>query len=326
MKILILGGTRLIGRHIAATCIEQGDQVTLFNRGRSPDDLPAHVERLRGDRDQGAAGLEALANRTWDACIDVSGYTAIQVRASAELLRDQVRRYLYISSVSAYGDPDECPVYETAPLLPDIDESTTVLDQETYGRLKATCERIVTKTCGHAALIFRPQVVTGPRDASGRYAFWVKRAERTTPMLAPGDGSDYVQVIDVRDLARFARHALENEQTGAFNLAGPRFTWKRFIALLGVANPVWIAAKTLLDAGLSWRELPLFRPEKYRSSLMDVENTKARQAGLTLTDPADTLRDFREWMKSASESEVIPPDIAQEHLSFSQEQEIIQKG
>src|SRR5262249_44862145 len=157
--------------------------------------------------------------------VDVSGYTPRQVRASAERLRDRVKRYLFISAVSVYGDPDRRPVRETHPLLPPAAEEVTEVNGETYGPLKVACEQIVQETYGERGTLLRPQIVAGPHDPSGRYSYWVNRAARGGEMLAPGDGSDHVQVIDARDLARFTVKVTENALGGAFNLAGPRITW-----------------------------------------------------------------------------------------------------
>jgi 2'-hydroxyisoflavone reductase len=107
MRVLILGGTQFVGRHIVEALLVAGHLVSILTRGKSPDTLPTQVERFRGDRDDGALGLEALAGRSWDVCVDVSGYTPQQVRPSAERLRRCVKHYVFISAVSVYGDPDD---------------------------------------------------------------------------------------------------------------------------------------------------------------------------------------------------------------------------
>ncbi len=316
MNLLILGGTQFIGRHIVETLLATGHHLTVFNRGKSPDELPAGVVRLRGDRDQGPHGLRALHGRTWDACVDVCGYTARQVRPSAELLRDRVGRYVYISAVSAYGDPVERPVRETHPLQPPASEDVTEVNGETYGALKVTCENIVREVYPDRSTLLRPQIVAGPYDPSGRYPYWVRRATLGGEMLAPGDGSDHLQVIDVRDLARFTRTVLDQGLNGSFNMAGPRITWAEFMRVLGAESVVWVPAEILQNADLTFHEqLPLYRPELGpRSSLMDVSSEKARAAGLTLTDPEVTARSTRAWLagrglplalSSESEAELI---------------------
>jgi len=309
MRVLILGGTQFIGRHIAEALLSAGHVVTVLNRGQSPDELPDAIERLRGDRDRGLAGLSALSGRAWDACVDTCGFTPRQVRPSAELLRSAVGRYVYVSAVSVYGDPQERPVDETRPRQPPVGEDVTEVNQETYGALKVACEDLLQEQYGDRCTLLRPQVVVGPHDQSGRYAYWVHRAAQGDEMLAPGDGSDHVQVIDVRDVARFAVHVVERDLAGPFNLAGPRMTWTAFLKLLGATNLVWVAAETLQAAGVTEFELPLYRHERGpRSGLMDVSNERARRAGLVVSDPAATLRDVRAWMEGRN----LPVDLTRE--------------
>ena len=307
MRVLVLGGTQFVGRHIVEALLAAGHGVTILTRGMSLDELPPRVERLHGDRDRGAAGLEALAGRSWDVCVDVSGYAPRQVRPSAEQLHIRVGRYAFVSAVSVYGDPLERPVCETHSRLRPAGETETEVNGETYGPLKVACENIVQEIYGHRCTLLRPQVVVGPHDPSGRYTYWVQRAMQGGEMLAPGDGSDHVQVIDARDLARFARTVIEHDLGGSFNLAGPRLTWVEFMQLLGPEKMVWVPAEIIASAGLTFLELPLFRPERgARSSLMDVSNERARTAGLTLTDPAVTLSDVRAWVRGRN----VPPALS----------------
>jgi len=239
----------------------------------------------------------------------VSGYTPRQVRASAKLLRDGVNQYLYVSAVSVYGDPDERPVLETLPLLSPAAEDVTDVNGETYGPLKVACEQIVQEVYPGRCTILRPQVVVGPHDPSGRYTYWVQRSMQGGEMLAPGDGSDHLQVIDVRDVAAFVRQAAEQRVTGVFNLAGPRITWAAFMELLGAEEPVWVPAQILLAAGLTFLELPLYRPERgARASLMDVSSDRGRAAGLTLTAPEVTLRDTRAWVQGLELTAGLSPE------------------
>ncbi|HEY0606787.1 MAG TPA: NAD-dependent epimerase/dehydratase family protein [Herpetosiphonaceae bacterium] len=321
MNILILGGTQFIGRHIVETLLAAGHHITILTRGKSPDELPAQVERLRGDRDEGAAGLAALTGRAWEVCVDVSGYTAQQVRPSAELLSASVRRYVYISAVSVYGDPQDRPVYETHPRMQPADEDVTDVNGETYGRLKVTCENIVQEIYAERATILRPQIVVGPYDPSGRYTYWLQRAMQGDEMLAPGDGSDHVQVIDVRDLARFTQTVIENDIGGIFNMSGPRLTWAEFMRVLGAQNLVWVPAEILQSAGLTFVELPLFRPEHgERSSLMDVSNERAQAAGLTLTDPEATAQAVRVWLQGQDLPLALEPAREAELIRRAREQ------
>ena len=296
MKVLVLGGTHFLGRHIVESLLAAGHAVSILNRGMSPDDLSPQVERLRGDRDAGPAGLHALNGRSWDACVDVSGYTPRQVWASAELLRTSVGRYVFISAVMVYGDPVQRPVLETHPSVPPAGEDVVEIDGESYGPLKVACENIVQQRYADGCTVLRPQVVVGPGDDWDRYSTWVQRALRGGEMLAPGDGSDHLQVIDVRDLARFVCTVVEQGLSGSFNLAGPRITWAGFMTMLGARHIVWVPAQILQRAGLSFVELPLFRPEHGpRAGLMEVSSERARAAGLVLTAPERTAADVRAW-------------------------------
>ncbi|MBI3459470.1 NAD-dependent epimerase/dehydratase family protein [Candidatus Acetothermia bacterium] len=309
MRVLILGGTQFIGRQIVKTLLTAGHTVSILTRGKSADELPVEVERLRGDRDEGAPGLKALKGRSWDVCIDVCGYTPRQVRPSAEMLRAIVKRYVFVSAVSVYGDPQHRPVFETHPRMLPASEDVTEIDADTYGPLKVACEDIVQQIYADRCTLLRPQIVVGSHDARARYQYWVQRAMQGGEMLAPGDGYDHLQVIDVRDLARFTRTVIENDLGGAFNLAGPRLTWAEFMMVLGAKNIVWVSAEIIKAAGVTEFELPLFRQERgARSSLMDVSNERARAAGLTLTGPEVTMRDMQAWILGRNLTPAFSPE------------------
>src|SRR6059058_3478107 len=101
MKLLVLGGTKFLGRAAVEAALARGDEVTLFNRGETNPELFPEAEKLRGDRD---GDLSALEGREWDAVIDPSGFVPRVVRASAELLRAS-GHYLFVSSGSVYAEP-----------------------------------------------------------------------------------------------------------------------------------------------------------------------------------------------------------------------------
>jgi 2'-hydroxyisoflavone reductase len=292
-----LGGTHFLGRHIVQALQRAGHHVTVFNRGHSADALDPTVKRLRGDRELGAAGLEALQGLRWDACVDVSGYTPDAVRASAECLCGAVQRYVFVSAVMVYGQPTRRPVFETHPRVPAAPAGITDINSSSYGPLKVACEDMVQAVFGARGTVLRPQVVVGPGDTWQRYTDWVQRAQRATeqaPMLAPGDGNDHLQMIDVRDLARFVVTVLADDLGGAYNLAGPRLRWSGFVELLAPRHHVWVPASILQSAGLSFQELPLYRPERSPlAGLMDVSHQRALAAGLRLTEPRQTLQDVR---------------------------------
>jgi 2'-hydroxyisoflavone reductase len=309
MNILVLGGTQFVGRHIVEALVAAGHSVSILSRGRTADELPARVERLRGDRDDGPPGLHALTGRTWDVCIDVSGYTSRQVRASTEKLRDHVGHYVFISAVSVYGDPPSGPVDETCPRSPPAAEDILEINAETYGPLKVACENIVQDVYADRCALLRPQIVAGPHDPFDRFSYWVRRAAQSGEMLAPGDGSDHLQVVDARDVAQFAGFVCESGLNGSFNLAGPRLTWAEFMTILGARNVAWVPAAVLNAAGVRESELPLYRPAGGpRSSLMHVSSERAVRAGLTLTDTRSTVQAVRTWVQNSDLSPALSPE------------------
>ena len=157
--------------------------------------------------------------------------------------------------------------------------------------------------------LLRPQVVAGPHDPLDRFSYWVRRATQGGEMLVPGDGSDYVQVIDAGDLARFTQTVCENGLDGSFNLAGPRLTWAEFATTLGAQNIVWVPKEIFTAAKLTEFELPLYRPAGGpRSSLMHVSNERAVAVGLTLTDPAVTVMDVKSWLQGTALSPALSPE------------------
>jgi 2'-hydroxyisoflavone reductase len=294
MDVLVLGGTRFVGRHIVEALCAAGNSVTVFNRGVTADEFGPAVERLHGDRDAGAAGLDALGTRKWDACVDVSGFTAIHLRASTARLHDRVAHYVYISAVSVYGDPARGPVDESAPCSPPAAEDVTEVDRLTYGPLKVACENIAQAVFGVRCTLLRPQVVAGAHDPFDRFSYWVRRAQQGGTMLAPGDGSDFVQVVDARDVAAFARLACERRIAGAFNLAGHRVAWAPFLDALGARELAWVPATVIAAEKLTEPEIPLYRRAGGpRSSLMHVtiESVRAWLPACTLAPALSAERE-----------------------------------
>ncbi|HUM68720.1 MAG TPA: hypothetical protein PLK31_07735 [Chloroflexota bacterium] len=161
MKLLIIGGTRFLGRAIVDAALAAGHEVTLFNRGQSNPGLYASLEPLAGDRD---GGLGVLHGRTWDAVIDTCGYVPRLVRHSATLLADAVELYTFISSISVYADPSVAGIDEDSPLGTMEDETVETIDGDTYGPLKVLCEKAATEAMHGRALNVRAGLIVGPHD------------------------------------------------------------------------------------------------------------------------------------------------------------------
>ena len=284
MHLLVLGGTRFVGRAVVDQALAIGATVTLFNRGRTAPDLYPHLETVHGDR---AADLSALAGRRFDVVIDCAGYDPAVVALSAGTLRDAVDRYVFVSSVSVYAD-QSVPTDEGAPLL----------DDDSYGGRKAACERIVREWYGDRALITRPGLIVGPHDPTERFAYWPRRFRREGPILAPGDPADPVQFIDVRDLAAWLTGS---SASGVFNAVGPTLPMSEVLdacrAVTGSdQRVVWVSTADLLAAGVDpWMGVPLWigDPASRAANLVDGEH--ARAAGLTTRPITHTVTDVAMW-------------------------------
>ncbi|MDB6110218.1 MAG: dependent epimerase/dehydratase family, partial [Pedosphaera sp.] len=208
MKLLILGGTRFLGRYLVQSALARGHQITLFNRGQSNPQLFPEVEQLRGDR---TGNLDALRGRRWQAVIDTCGYASQRVRTTAELLAPSVEHYTFISSISAYADLSKAGLNENAPVatLPQAvveDEN----NQATYGARKALCEQAAEASLPGRVLSIRPGIIIGPHDPTDRFTWWVRRIAQGGETVAPEHPDKPMQVIDVRNLAGWIVQMVES--------------------------------------------------------------------------------------------------------------------
>ena len=329
MKLLVLGGTKFLGRHVVEAALARGDEVTLFNRGVHNAELFPEVEKLRGDRE---GGLGVLRGRRWDAVVDTSGYAPRLVRASAGLLADAVELYVFISSMSVYADYRR-PNDETSPTATLADETIEEVTGETYGALKALCERAAEDALKGRALSVRAGLIVGPYDPSGRFTYWPVRVARGGEVLAPAPPSRQVQFVDARDLAEWILRMIDARRAGVFNAAGPDYelTMEGFLgacrdACETEASFTWIDEQFLLDNGVqSWGELPLWIPEsdeQHRYFL--AENCeRAFAAGLTFRPAADTARDTLEWQRAGSPGLVTDSRYQATPLTPERERELL---
>ena len=284
MRILVLGGTKFLGRAFVEAALARGHELTLFNRGETNPDIFPEVEKLRGDR---ASDLAVLEGRSWDAVVDPSGYVPAVVRTSAELLRD-TSLYVFVSSVSVYADfstgPNEecaCAELGEAP----ADELTE--DYSNYGPLKALCERAVAEVFRDRCLIVRPGLIVGPHDPTGRFTYWAHRLARGGEILAPGPPEQRAQFIDVRDLAEWLVLCVERRVTGVYNATNEGVTWRE---LLAGADVTWVSAEHLSERGVGeWMELPLWIGDPAWAGMHRTAVSRAVNAGLRFRPVAETL-------------------------------------
>jgi 2'-hydroxyisoflavone reductase len=319
MKLLVLGGTRFLRRHLVEAALARKDEVTLLNRGRTAPALFAEVERLAGDRE---GDLALLCGRSWDAVIDTCGDLPRVVRRSAQRLRDAVGRYLFVSSVSVYADAVAGQAEQSArAALP----SPRCEDLAThYGAPKAACEDEVVRPFGDRAILLPPGLIVGPFDPTGRFTYRVQRVARGGAVLAAPSPEYPVQFIDARDLACFVLDPLERGRSGPFNAAGHAARLRRVSrrgvrrALQAAADFVWPAADFLAREGVSpWTDLPLRAGDDARG-LNLIAIARALAAGLRHRPLAATVADTRQPAAASP----LPDGVG---LALEREAELLQR-
>jgi len=309
LRILILGGTGFTGPYQVRYALSRGHKVTTFNRGKThPGELPNEVEQLIGDRN---GQLDALKGRKWDIAIDNPTTLPAWVRDAAQILKGNVDRYVFISTVSVYADTNN-GVDETAPLAkydgPDAYKETLeamkASGYKTYGPLKALSEKETEEWFPGKTLIIRPGLIVGPRDETDRFTYWPVRIDRGGEVLAPGTSGDPVQFIDARDLAEWTIRMVENRETGIYNATGPtkplgigNMLDEIKGALRSDAKFTWLPAEFLKQQKVeAWSDMPVWAGDELGLARTKID--RARAKGLTFRPLAETARDTLAWFKS----------------------------
>jgi 2'-hydroxyisoflavone reductase len=291
LRLLVLGGTRFVGRAVVNSALERGHEVTLFNRGvTNPGLFGARVEEIRGDR---AQDMSQLVGRSWDAVVDVAAYHPADVARAVAAVGDNVRCYLFVSTVSVYADQSVPPVEGAAVAqLSDPEDR----GPESYGARKAACERVVRDAVAERATIVRPGLIVGPHDSTDRFSYWPRRTSQGGRILAPGAPGDLLQFIDVRDLAAFIILLLEQDRPGTFNATGNMITFGSFLGTCAQVSGtdsefVWVPSERLLEAGLDpWMGVPLWICAPGWEAANRVDITLALSAGLTFRPLDQTVQ------------------------------------
>jgi 2'-hydroxyisoflavone reductase len=301
MKLLILGGTIFLGRHLVEAALQRGHEVTLFNRGQHNPDLFPDVEKLRGDRKD---NLSALEGRHWDAVIDTCGYVPRVVRQSAEMLADQVDHYTFVSSLSVYADFSKPGIDETAPVGRLDDPTVEEVTGETYGPLKALCEEAAEAAMPGRVCTVRPGLIVGPHDPTDRFSYWPVRVAAGGDLLAPSRPDFSIEFTDVRDLAGWILHVAEARVTGVYNASGPGYplTMGEFLATCRVvsgsdANFVWANADFLAEQGVQpWSDMPLWvGDDPSMGGFSAFDSSRAVAQGLTFRPVDETISATLTW-------------------------------
>lgn len=316
MKLLIIGGTRFLGRHLVTAAVARGHNLTLFNRGRYSSEIDKDVEAIQGDRN---SDLSKLRGRSWDAVVDTCGMLPRAVRASAEVLSDSVEHYTFISTQNVYADVSSPGVNETSPLArltsQQLDEAYAIDSSgepsygKLYGGLKALSEQAVAEVMPNRVLTIRPGLIVGPYDYTDRFTYWVARVARGGEVLAPGDPDRFIQFIDVRDLAEWTVRMIESRETGAYNANRPpeTLTMKNLLDECKTVTQsdalfTWANEEFLLEHGVAaWSEMPLWLPEEaapHLKGFMFVNCDKAVAARLIYRSLNDTIGATLAWYQS----------------------------
>jgi 2'-hydroxyisoflavone reductase len=301
LSILVLGGTGFIGPHMVREMLRRGHSVTLFNRGRTNSGLFPDLETIKGDRDGALQGLEG---RGWDAVVDNSGYVPRHVQDSTRLLAKSTNRYLFVSTLSVYASFATMND-EDSPLAQLADESVEEVTGETYGALKALCEKRAAAEVGEDRLtILRPNYIVGPGDHTDRFSYWPVRARRGGEMIWPGTPGDGIQMIDARDLATFVVDCLDQDISGTYNMTNPPGAYTMGMlfddcqALTGAnVEPIWISEEFAYEQGLiGGRGLPIWHPATGpEAAAGGFSAERATNAGLRNRPCRESARDILTW-------------------------------
>ncbi len=285
MRVLVIGGTAFVGRHITESALAAGHEVTLFHRGLTGGDLFPQATHLTGDRDR---DLSALADGEWDATIDVCCYLPRQARALAAALGRRGGHHVFISSTSVYRTPVAAGFAEDAPLVDVASPATEEVDEQTYGGLKVACERAVAELYAAGFTIVRPTYVIGPHDRSYRFTWWVERIALGGTVLAPRSPHDPIQVIDARDMGTWIVSLIAERHSGVYHAVSPappfRFQelLERIAAEVGPARTelVWVDEDFLLADGQTDLSLPLWPGADSARDINAADPAAACAAGL----------------------------------------------
>ncbi|MFD3448700.1 SDR family oxidoreductase [Microbacteriaceae bacterium 4G12] len=320
MKVLILGGTRFLGRQIVQEALQRGHEVTLFNRGNNAHLFP-EVETLLGDRN---GELDVLKGRKWDAVIDTCGLLPKSISQAAKVLEENISHYTYISSISVYKDWIPLHItedYPTHTLLPEEVEAISNQSQEEmlehYGALKALCEAEAAKEMPGKVLAVRAGMIVGPYDYTDRLPYWVKRVAEGGRILCPGNPNRPVQIIDTKDMASWILTMAQKQKTGTFNVTGPHpaITMGELLesckqVTKSDAEFVWVQEEFLLHHHVSpWVEIPLWLPENHPlpeeripwKGTFSFSVEKAVENDLTFRPLQEIIQDIWEWEQTRSD-------------------------
>lgn len=306
LKILVLGGTGLLGPHIVNYALSRGHTLTLFNRGKTGPHAFPNLENLVGDRN---GDLAVLKGRKWDVVIDSSSFMPDQVAKSSTLLAPNVGHCIFISSTSVYKPFTKKNMDESAPTYSmQAPDAASYSPFQKYGAAKLLCEQTVEKAFPQRNTILRPNTIVGPGDHKHfRYTYWTRRVTQGGDILGPGAPADCIQFIDARDLAQWIVYCAEHAVDGVFNASSPAgaYTMQGLLddcqsaaqtsaPVVWVDTPFLIAQGGMLDLPFWNRNIATAPGEGYMSV------ARAQAHGLTQRPTLETSKDVYAWFKTLS--------------------------
>ena len=291
MKLLILGGTKFVGRHLAEAALERGWEVSLFHRGKSNPDILPDANHLLGDRFE---DLSVLQGKEWDFAVDTSAYVPRAVRLMGEALKGRVGRLAFISTISVYADGGATE--SDSPKATVADPTTEEITGETYGGLKVLCEEELQKHWPDNSWIVRPGIIAGPYDPTDRFTYWVDRVARFKSFVKPARLNQPIQALDARALGEFLLDGLIDGQSQTVNTVGPEASLDFDHLLKRIRRELRAEEFELLPRpdGIT---LPLELPPE-RNRMFEVDPRLAIDMGLNLPSIRSTIRSTYEWWKT----------------------------
>ncbi|TFV68140.1 UNVERIFIED_ORG: NAD-dependent epimerase/dehydratase family protein [Bacillus sp. AZ43] len=310
MRLLVLGGTRFLGRHVVSAALARGHDVATFTRGRSGEP-PEGARALHGDRDDPEALGRALDGWAPELVVDTSCQTRAAAENAAAALAG-VRGYAFVSSLNAYRS------WPPGPVGREDDEPTWTTDDDAYGPVKAHAERVLGAVLGDRFLTARAGLIVGPHDDIHRLGWWLERVARGGRVVVPAEGlGQPIALIDARDLAGWLVESAERGQGGAVTATGPA-GMTTLGGLLDICRDVtgsdaeWVPVPEadLIAAGVEeWTHLPLWLRAGDARTAWDVDTTRARELGLPSRPLTETVADTWSWLRSSGR----PPFAAMAH-------------
>jgi 2'-hydroxyisoflavone reductase len=306
MRLLVLGGTHFLGRHVATAALERGHDVATFTRGVSGAP-PDGARALHGDRNDPESLPAELDGWAPDLVVDTSCQTRDAARNAAAALAG-VHGYAFVSSLNAYAD------WPPGPIGPEDAQPTWTTADDEYGPIKAFAEREIGSAVSDGFLTARAGLIVGPHDPIYRLGWWLDRISRGGRVVVPAEGVDQpIAFVDARDLAAWLVDSAERGRTGAVNATGP-VGMTTLGGLLAICRDVtgaaaeWVPVpeEDLLTAGVEeWVHLPLWLRRETARTAWDVDTTTAQHLGLAIRPLEKTVADTWAWMQ-ASERPPLP--------------------